>query len=70
MRKFYLTSFENHPKQWGFALKNFYIITPWIIGLDADQIVLPELLEKLKTFRDEDLPKEVKGIYFNRKKLF
>lgn len=62
--------FENHPKQWDFALKNFDIKTPWIIGLDADQIVLPELFEKLKKFRDEDIPKDVNGIYFNRKNYF
>ncbi len=62
--------FENHPKQWDIALKNFDIKTPWIIGLDADQIILPELFEKLKTFRDEDIPKDVNGIYFNRKNYF
>ena len=62
--------FENHPKQWDFALKNFDIKTPWTIGLDADQIVLPELFEKLKNFRDADIPKDVNGIYFNRKNYF
>lgn len=62
--------FENHPKQWDFALKNFDIKTPWIIGLDADQIVLPELFQKLKNFKDEDIPKDVNGIYFNRKNYF
>ena len=35
-------TFENHPKQWHFALTNFKIETPWTIGLDADQIVSPE----------------------------
>lgn len=62
--------FVNHPKQWDFALKNFDIKTPWTIGLDADQIVLPELFEKLKNFKDEDIPKNVNGIYFNRKNYF
>lgn len=62
--------FENHPKQWDFALRNFEINTQWIIGLDADQIVLPELFEKLKNFRDEDIPNDVNGIYFNRKNYF
>ena len=32
--------FVTHPKQWDFALKNFEISTPWIIGLDSDHIVL------------------------------
>jgi exosortase/archaeosortase family protein len=61
--------FENHPKQWDFALKNFDIKTPWIICLDADQIVTPELKQRLINFRDED-HKDVDGIYFNRKNYF
>lgn len=63
-------AFENHPKQWHFALNNFEIETEWIIGLDADQIVLPELLEKLKNFSDQNIPSDVNGIYFNRKNYF
>lgn len=61
--------FENHPKQWGFALTNFPIQTPWTIGLDADQIVTPELFELLKNFNPEEY-KDVDGIYFNRKNIF
>lgn len=63
-------AFETHPKQWHFALNHFNITTPWIIGLDADQIVLPELFTKLDNFRSEDIPVEVNGIYFNRKNYF
>lgn len=62
--------FENHPKQWDFALCHFPITTPWIIGLDADQVVLPELYDRLQTFRSEDLPNNIDGIYFNRKNYF
>jgi len=62
-------AFENHPKQWDFALKNFDIKTPWIICLDADQVVTPELKERLLNFRDED-HKDIDGIYFNRKNYF
>lgn len=61
--------FENHPKQWDFALKNFPITTPWTIGLDADQIVTPELLAMLKAFESENYS-QVNGIYFNRKNYF
>lgn len=61
--------FENHPKQWDYALKNFEVQTPWIIGLDADQIVTPELLELLLNFNDEAYH-NVEGIYFNRKNIF
>lgn len=62
-------AFENHPKQWDFALKNFDIQTPWIIGLDADQIVTPELYEQLANF-DLEVYKDINGIYFNRKNFF
>lgn len=61
--------FENHPKQWDFALKNLAVKTPWVICLDADQIVTPELYKQLDTFRDEEY-KDVDGIYFNRKNFF
>jgi len=63
-------SFENHPKQWHFALNNFDIKTPWIIGLDADQIILPELYQKLSNFSDQAIDSSVNGIYFNRKNYF
>ena len=62
--------FENHPKQWDFALNHFDIQTPWIIGLDADHIFEPELYHKLQSFQDDQIPKEVNGIYFNRKNYF
>ncbi len=61
--------FINHPKQWDFALNNFEIKTPWTIGLDADQIVTPELFTLLKKFNPENY-KDVDGIYFNRKNFF
>ncbi|WP_316797792.1 glycosyltransferase family 2 protein [Pedobacter frigidisoli] len=62
-------AFENHPKQWDFALKHFDIQTPWTIGLDADQIVTPELFEMLESFNDEK-HQDVNGIYFSRKNFF
>ncbi|WP_199141646.1 glycosyltransferase, partial [Pedobacter sp. ASV12] len=62
-------TFENHPKQWDFALKNFEITTPWIIGLDADQIVTPELFKQLENFSNSDYA-NINGIYFNRKNYF
>ena len=65
-----VNAFENHPKQWDFALKNFKIRTPWIIGLDADQIILPELYGRLKNFNSADIDPEINGIYFNRKNYF
>ncbi len=61
--------FENHPKQWDYALKNFPIQTPWVICLDADQTVSETLKQKLLSFKSDDYDK-VDGIYFNRKYVF
>lgn len=61
--------FENHPRQWHFALTHFPVATPWVICLDADQIVTPELKAKLAAFKDEHYT-GVDGIYFNRKNFF
>lgn len=62
-------AFDNHPKQWDAALRIFTFSTPWLICLDADQIVTPELNRQLGDFRDED-HKHIDGIYFNRKNYF
>lgn len=62
-------SFENHPKQWNAALTLFQVDTPWIIGLDADQIVSPDLFNMLTNFKNDDYT-GINGIYFNRKNYF
>jgi len=62
-------AFDNHPKQWDAALRIFTFSTPWLICLDADQIVTPELNRQLQDFQDED-HKHLDGIYFNRKNYF
>ena len=66
---FLFNAFENHPKQWDFALKNFPVKTPWVICLDADQEVTPELKARLQNFKDEEY-QNINGIYFNRKNFF
>ncbi|MGZ3778915.1 MAG: glycosyltransferase family 2 protein, partial [Mucilaginibacter sp.] len=62
-------AFENHPKQWDFALRNLPVTTPWVICLDADQTVTSELKTKLANFNDDEHP-GIDGIYFNRKNFF
>lgn len=62
-------TFENHPKQWNYALNYFPVTTPWLICLDADQIVTEELTKRLINFRPENYT-DVNGIYFNRKNIF
>ncbi|MEJ2881694.1 exosortase Y [Pedobacter sp. GR22-6] len=61
--------FHNHPQQWDHALKVFPISTPWVICLDADQVLSNELIGLLKVFRNE-AHSTIDGIYFNRKNYF
>ena len=61
--------FENHPKQWHAALNSFEFSTPWLICLDADQVVTPELFRQLQQFHDSEY-QGIDGIYFNRKNYF
>ncbi len=61
--------FSNHPQQWHQALTSFDIQTPWVIGLDADQVISPELKQRLSAFKDQD-HLHIDGIYFNRKNYF
>ncbi|WP_432713559.1 glycosyltransferase [Pedobacter sp.] len=61
--------FVNHPQQWDQALNTFPIKTPWIIGLDADQVVSPELCIQLLAFKNKD-HLQLDGIYFNRKNIY
>jgi glycosyltransferase involved in cell wall biosynthesis len=61
--------FQNHPTQWDFALKNCPVQTAWVICLDADQVVTPELKQYLINFKDEEHI-NTNGFYFNRKNFF
>ena len=61
--------FINHPQQWHQALKIFSVQTPWVICLDADQMVTDDLKQKLQNFNVEEYP-NIDGIYFNRKYVF
>lgn len=62
--------FENHPKQWDFALKNCPVKTEWLICLDADHFMTESLIAKLNEFKTENIEKEVNGIFFNRHNYF
>ncbi|HEY4197924.1 MAG TPA: glycosyltransferase family 2 protein [Mucilaginibacter sp.] len=62
-------AFENHPRQWDFALRNFPVKTPWVICLDADQEVTPELKNRLSSFNNQE-HSGIDGVYFNRKNYF
>lgn len=62
--------FENHPKQWHYALNHFIIETDWVICLDADHIVSPVLFEKLRSFQNSTISQSINSIFFNRHNFF
>ncbi len=67
--KIYQHPFENYAKQFNWALQNLPIKTEWIMRLDADEKVTPELknelLEKLPGLSDQQT-----GLYLKRRVYF
>lgn len=61
--------FENQAKQFNWALNNLEIDSPWLMRLDADERVTPELrnelFEKLPFMKDE-----ITGLYIKRRVYF
>jgi glycosyltransferase involved in cell wall biosynthesis len=61
--------FENYAKQLNWALQNLPITTPWIMRLDADERLTPELWEELqKTLLQT--PDEITGYQVKRRVFF
>jgi glycosyltransferase involved in cell wall biosynthesis len=61
--------FENQAKQLKWALQNLPIKTPWIVRLDADERLTPELAEELQQTLPKT-PKEVTGYQVKRRVFF
>lgn len=61
--------FENQARQFNWALDNLPIKNEWILRLDADEYLLPELWEEIgrKLFRT---PEGVNGFYMKRRVYF
>lgn len=68
--KTFLHPFETHSKQWGWALNNLPIRTEWVLALDADQRVTPELYEEILRLLNNDRAGEINGCYVKRKQIF
>lgn len=43
--------FDNHGAQWNFGLSETGISTEWVLALDADYLLTPELAEELRALR-------------------
>jgi glycosyltransferase involved in cell wall biosynthesis len=64
--------FESHVSQWRWALQQVDPKSEWVLGLDADQYLSPELsCELAELFRGED-PRlhKFRGFYLNRRQIF
>lgn len=59
----------NQAEQFNWALANLPIETAWVLRLDADEYLLPELVEELQE-RLPALPNDVTGIIFKRRHIF
>ena len=59
----------NQAEQFNWALDNVKIDTEWILRLDADEYMLPELVEELKQ-KLPTLNNDVTGIEFKRRHIF
>ena len=59
--------FVSHVEQWIWALENVPLKSEWILALDADQSITPELAEEIKA----QLPTStVDGFYIKRRQVF
>jgi glycosyltransferase involved in cell wall biosynthesis len=61
--------FKNQAQQLNWALQNLPITTPWIMRLDADERLTPELVEELKRILPQT-PEEITGYQVKRRVFF
>lgn len=60
---------NNYAYQFNWGLDNAPITGKWILRLDADEYLMPELIEELKK-KLPVMPDDVSGISFNRRHIF
>jgi glycosyltransferase involved in cell wall biosynthesis len=61
--------FETHSIQWCWALENLPLQSDWILALDADQVVTPELAAEISALGHQPI-EGVDGIFIKRRQVF
>ncbi|HEY0305647.1 MAG TPA: glycosyltransferase family 2 protein [Longimicrobiales bacterium] len=63
--------FTGHSAQWQWALANLPLKHQWVLGLDADQRLMPELADELRAlFADASKTHDYAGFYVTRRNVF
>ena len=63
--------FAGHSAQWQWALSNLPIRNQWVLGLDADQRLMPELVAELRElFGDPARTSRFSAFYVKRRNVF
>ena len=59
---------NNYAYQFNWGLDNAPITGKWVLRLDADEYLLPELIEEIKE-KLPQLPENISGVSFNRRHI-
>jgi glycosyltransferase involved in cell wall biosynthesis len=63
-------AFETHTRQWRWALETLPIETEWVLALDADQRVTPELRAAIVAALTPPASNDAAGYFLNRRQIF
>jgi len=62
--------FENYGQQRNWALKNLPIATPWVLNMDADHRMTPELASEINQVLIKPIEENTKGFLISRRTIF
>jgi glycosyltransferase involved in cell wall biosynthesis len=69
--KIVMHRFETHTRQWRWAFANLPLRTEWVLALDADQRVSPELRDAIvEAFGEQGTAEDAAGYFLNRRQVF
>jgi glycosyltransferase involved in cell wall biosynthesis len=68
--RIYNHPFQSHALQWAWALDNLPLESEWVLALDADQRLSPDLAAEIANLFSRPIPPEIEGFYLNRRQIF